>query len=197
MSPMDCWKLGQHAPAGVRFREDWETIKVDAMYQANIAKFSWVGNLRGILTSTQGRIQCDGGHFWRTWNEVILERVREELRCKGDRDEALLSILVGGMDAYKTACAAGDFRAAQAATDWAAKRMLPPTDPTGGQVIQVEGHDPRHAWLGDPFKVDPLKPEINDQPHFVSHLGLVRGACYRKACHQARSECGLLPRGPL
>jgi len=171
MSPMDCWKLGQHAPTGVQFRKDWESVKVDAMYQANLAKFSGSPHLSEILTSSKGRILCDGGHFWKTWNEVVLERVREELRCASDRDETILAILVGCMDAYKSSFAAGDVRAAQAATDWAAKRMLPPTDPTGGQVIQLEGQDPRDDWLGDPFKVDPCRPEINGQPHFLNEGG--------------------------
>merc|ERR1719359_250341 len=102
-------------------RPDWEECKVDAMYQANLAKFSQHKDLLVLLVGTRGPITARGGLFWKTWNEVLLERIREELREPGNRDAAALEARVQMMAAYEAAARAGDRRRVEAVTRAAAR----------------------------------------------------------------------------
>ena len=43
------------------------------MYESNLAKFTQHEDLKRLLTSSTGAITARGG-FWKTWNEVLLER---------------------------------------------------------------------------------------------------------------------------
>jgi len=170
---MESWKLGQ-ASDQKSFRSDWEQVKVDMMYAANLAKFSQNDVLRRVLLSTRGPIQAQGGLFWKTWNEILLERIREELRELGNRDELLLSERVKLMDAWRAAAGSADEHEVTIVTTWAAKRMLPQSAAPGGvEAVKLQGLDQAlHPWVGDGiFRVDKLTPEVNGQPHYRSSAG--------------------------
>uniref|UniRef100_A0A7S1NRY6 NADAR domain-containing protein n=1 Tax=Eutreptiella gymnastica TaxID=73025 RepID=A0A7S1NRY6_9EUGL len=93
-----CWRLGQSREH--KLTPKWEAIKVDVMYQANLAKFAQNEDLRRGLLATQGPIKAFGFPFWVKWNPVILERIREELRDAADRNEPRLQALVQQMEEY-------------------------------------------------------------------------------------------------
>ena len=73
-----CWSMGN--TRAHRLRADWEAVKVEIMYRANLAKFSQHQQLRRVLCGTRGRITAGGFPFWARWNAILLERIREELR---------------------------------------------------------------------------------------------------------------------
>eukprot|EP00931_Biecheleriopsis_adriatica_P011506 TRINITY_DN112597_c0_g1_i1.p1 TRINITY_DN112597_c0_g1~~TRINITY_DN112597_c0_g1_i1.p1 ORF type:complete len:299 (+),score=61.89 TRINITY_DN112597_c0_g1_i1:60-956(+) len=165
-SPMECWKLG-NSKGKTLLRKDWEVVKLDMMYQANLLKFSQSEHLRYAIVNSEGSICCDGGLFWKTWNEVILERIREELRCQEDRDADELALREALMLAYSSAVASGDQRAADAVTTWASKRKLPPK-PADVSALSVSGLVGSSAMV---FRADALVPEVNEQPHWISNEG--------------------------
>jgi predicted NAD-dependent protein-ADP-ribosyltransferase YbiA (DUF1768 family) len=78
------WAAGQR----VKIRADWELVKVDEMYNGNLAKFQQNENLRNdLLSSGTGSIRFTGSTpFWNKWNGLILERIRAELRQNGEED---------------------------------------------------------------------------------------------------------------
>ena len=78
------WAAGQR----VKIRSDWESIKVEEMYQGNRAKFEQNEDLRTeLLSSGSGKIRFTGSTpFWCKWNGLIMERIRAELRQNGDED---------------------------------------------------------------------------------------------------------------
>jgi len=73
-SGVKCWELGQSRK--YKIVSNWEEIKVDVMYEANIAKFKQNEKLREVLLSTKGAIKAVGFPFWIQWNSRILERIR-------------------------------------------------------------------------------------------------------------------------
>jgi len=166
-SPMDSWKLGNDA-GKMHLRLDWEEKKVDFMYTANFLKFSQSDSMRLLLTGCKGPILCDGGIFWKTWNEIILERIREELRPDSDSDRDALALRVAFMDKYRSAAASGDGRAVDAVTHWAVTREAPP-DREAVPEVTISGL--RAPGEVTTFCEDPLKPEVNSCPHWVSEDG--------------------------
>ncbi|CAF1422439.1 unnamed protein product [Adineta ricciae] len=78
------WAAGQR----VKIRDDWESIKVDAMYTGNLAKFQQNDELRqALLSSGNGSVRFTGSTaFWNYWNGLIMERIRAELRQNGETD---------------------------------------------------------------------------------------------------------------
>ena len=94
---MRVWNLGQRGPA----RADWESAKVDAMYQANKAKLEQTHALAAELCATTGPLTHRGsGAFWDKWNPILLTLIREEL--KGDQGDAeLMARLRQQMEAYR------------------------------------------------------------------------------------------------
>ena len=193
-----CYSLGHSEPP----RRDWEAVKVDTMYAANLAKFQQNPALRDLLVATRGRIRARGaaggsGAGWATWNEVLLERIREELRAEAG-DSAVLARRVAIMDAYRAAaeqsllspdsvCAA---RQVTAIAKHAVRRELAPDALEGGRParsIKIAGFDGLDAgtdrWVcggkemtadlsddnpdGEYF-MDPLQPLVNGQPHFMA-----------------------------
>merc|ERR1711871_317055 len=83
---MRVWNQGQRLPA----KKDWETTKVQTMYEVNKAKLMQNLPLAAELCSTDGEITHRGsGKFWDKWNPVILMLLREELK---DEDGNLLKI---------------------------------------------------------------------------------------------------------
>ena len=67
---MASWKAGHGTDGGPKLRPDWEHVKVDVMYRANLAKFSQHADLLALLVGTRGPITARGGLFWKTWNEA-------------------------------------------------------------------------------------------------------------------------------
>lgn len=167
-SPMECWKLGNDAGKAL-LRPDWEDVKVECMHQANFLKFSQSDSLRLLLIGSQGPIRCDGGLFWKTWNEIILERLREELRDDVDCDREALAFRVALMDRYSAAAASGNPRAADAVTNWAAKRQVPEErDSDVPSEISVSGLTPGQVSV---FQADPLTPMVNGCGHWINDEG--------------------------
>ena len=70
---LECWKMGQT----VRIRDDWDKVKVDLMYEANLAKFEQNKKLRDILISTKGKISLYGDLYWNYVNSWILTSLRD------------------------------------------------------------------------------------------------------------------------
>ena len=70
---LECWKMGQT----VRIRDDWDKVKVDLMYKANLAKFEQNKKLRDVLTSTKGEISLYGDLYWNYVNSWILTSLRD------------------------------------------------------------------------------------------------------------------------
>jgi len=154
---MGSWSAGQKAKA----RPDLEEVKVDMMYEANWAKFSQNDHLRQVLVESVGPIHAQGG-FWKTWNEVLLERIREELRGDNSRDSFVLSQRKAAMAAYRTAARNKDEVALTVATKYAAKRQLAP-DLSSLSKLTVQGVDENLDGL---YTVDLLEPEANGQVHY-------------------------------
>lgn len=87
------WSLAQRHSANIR--ADWEYIKVNVMYRAVAAKYSAHPTLAAEFASTQGPILTPvSTPDWKYLNALILERVREELRPQGERNEKRYSALV-------------------------------------------------------------------------------------------------------
>lgn len=87
LPPNEAKRLGRR----VNLRKDWEDIKIDIMYEINVAKFTQNEKLKEMLLKT-GSAKLIEGNTWHDtfWgvcngegrNELgkILERVRSELR---------------------------------------------------------------------------------------------------------------------
>mmetsp|Transcript_23460 Transcript_23460/g.37691 ORF Transcript_23460/g.37691 Transcript_23460/m.37691 type:complete len:134 (-) Transcript_23460:329-730(-) len=99
-SGVKCWELGQSRK--YKIVSNWEEIKVDVMYEANIAKFKQNEKLREVLLSTKGAIKAVGFPFWIQWNSRILERIREELRDEKDRDQKKLEHLLSKFEEHRS-----------------------------------------------------------------------------------------------
>lgn len=169
---MQSYQLGNQPPEGVKLRSDWEQVKVDIMYESNLQKYLQSPVPKQILVDSQGEITARGGLFWKTWNEILLERIREELRDLPYRNSALLASRVAMMDAYRAAAEAGDFQLIQAVTVAASKRELMAECPQ--ETVKINGHNEEtEGWMSLPFRRDPVKPEINGQPHYINSRGHV------------------------
>lgn len=173
---MASWQLGnQHREA---IRKDWEEVKVDIMYEANLAKFSQCSRLRELLVNRHGPIEAQGNlRCWKTWNEVLLERIREELRTPNSRNQTVLTQRIAAMAAYRAAASAKDSHAIEVAVKYASLRKpIPETGCMTSLRIQGAGKD-----LDGIYRVDQLCPEVNGQAHYVNDenhviLGSKRGA---------------------
>jgi predicted NAD-dependent protein-ADP-ribosyltransferase YbiA (DUF1768 family) len=170
-SGMASWHLGNTSPdEGPVCRADLEEVKVELMYRANFMKFSQNRSLGQHLTATRGPITAQGGMFWKTWNEVLLERIREELRGE-DGDQKTLAQRFAAMDAYRLAAKEKDQRKMDAITKLASKRQPIPKDIGNSGAIMLTGLDKYNPILGGLYKVDCLEPEVNGQPHYVNDNG--------------------------
>lgn len=165
-SGMEAWKLGQ---ACREMRDDWEEVKVEMMYRANLAKFQQNAHLRDVLVQSQGPIFAQGSvDCWKTWNEVLLERIREELRDYDRCNSKILLERVAAMDAYRAAAKAKDQYAMKVATQYAAKRMPIPKLGKDSAALIVTGVS---EDLDGVYQLDLLRPEANGQPHYSRHQG--------------------------
>ena len=72
----------------VKLRSDWESVKVDEMYKGNLAKFQQNEDLRkALLGSGMGVVRfTQSTSFWNYWNDLIMQRIRSELRQNGEED---------------------------------------------------------------------------------------------------------------
>jgi ribA/ribD-fused uncharacterized protein len=80
-TPKECWKIGRSLK---NLRSDWEDIKVQIMYQANLSKFSQNEDLKDLLIKTFPYpiiFQEYNGDFWDNTNRQILEEIRDLLSC--------------------------------------------------------------------------------------------------------------------
>ena len=168
--PGSCYELGNTCKM---LRKDWEAVKVDVMYAANLAKFRQNAGLRDLLVNTRGRIRAKGAQdMWATWNAILLERIREELRDEATRDNAVLTERVAMMESYRSA--AQDIpgeraeRVVTAITRQAANRelvcapqSLPPITIAGCNLDDA-------AWINGDYWLDPLQPTVNGQPHYMT-----------------------------
>jgi len=97
-SGTNVWIAGNN----VKLRNDWEVIKIRAMYNGNRAKFEQDKNLKELLLSTKGSIVFDGStNFWNMWNSRILELIREELRSIKERDQSKIKAIWTQIDEHE------------------------------------------------------------------------------------------------
>ena len=188
-----CYAMGHSEPP----RSDWEAVKVDIMYAANLAKFEQNAALRQSLVATRGRIRARGDIHWATWNEVLLERIREELREEPERDSTVLDRRAAIMESYKATAQqmhrqqSGSAYAARTMASivrHAARRELVGEGASGGTsrsitIARFKGFDVAdqrqsgrqeqnadlcHETFEGEYRLDPLQPLVNGQPHFVA-----------------------------
>lgn len=166
-SGMESWQSGQ--TLSEELRADWEEVKVDLMYQANLAKFGQNPMLRNVLVNSRGPIKAQGGIFWKTWNEILLERIREELRGDDKRDTSLLTQRMSFMDAYQSAAKAKDKHNLEVVTKYASKRVPVPDlcrDSLDSLVVVGADED-----LDGVYRLDLLAPEANGCQHYSNRQG--------------------------
>lgn len=97
-SGVGAWTAGQN----IKCRSDWEEVKVEEMYQGNLAKFQQNDKLReDLLSSGNGEVQFyNSTPFWNLWNGLIMERIRAELRRGGEEDEKRAAEIRQKMEEY-------------------------------------------------------------------------------------------------
>lgn len=78
------WQAGN----SIVTRPDWEEVKVEQMFQGNLAKYQQNEDLRASLLSTGKKAIIFRGstRFWNYWNGLIQERIRAELRQQDEGD---------------------------------------------------------------------------------------------------------------
>lgn len=175
--------------SGNNIRPDWEEVKVDIMYAANRAKFEQSTRLRAVLLATRGPILALGGTFWKTWNEVLLERIRAELAVpaaaaaadNGTTAAARLHKEI--MNGYRQAAAADYASDAMrekvlgAVTRHAAQRELMPVHAPEAVATVLWGRavgsaDVAHAaWMLGDYVKDPSEPESHGFPVYCNAAG--------------------------
>ncbi|CAF1310466.1 unnamed protein product [Rotaria sordida] len=86
----------------VQLRSDWESIKVDEMYKGNLAKFQQNEDLRKpLLESGTGPVHFTlSTPFWNHWNDLIMQRIRAELRQNGEEDACRATEIRQAMERY-------------------------------------------------------------------------------------------------
>ena len=102
-----CWQLGQQSQP----RADWEQVKIDIMFEVNLAKYGAYPELRDELLTT-GTDEIVGApstswvhptlgeQNWSKWNGIIQMRIREMIRPVGEVNAAVLADLTAEMDRY-------------------------------------------------------------------------------------------------
>ncbi|CAF3678645.1 unnamed protein product [Rotaria socialis] len=92
----------QLAGQTVKRRSDWKSIKLDEMYKGNLAKFQQNEDLRkALLESGTGPIHfTESEPFWNHWNDMIMQRIRAELRQNGDEDAHRAAEIYEAMKKY-------------------------------------------------------------------------------------------------
>mmetsp|Transcript_66347 Transcript_66347/g.135089 ORF Transcript_66347/g.135089 Transcript_66347/m.135089 type:complete len:307 (+) Transcript_66347:42-962(+) len=177
---MAAWKCGNmlsssEGRTGPTLRKDWEIVKVEEMYFANLRKYSQSDDLKNALTHTKGKISATGGLFWKTWNEILLERIREELRSPIEQDVLVMKARRQMMESYRRAMEKGDSRLAGAITQSSARREVLDLAKLGSvawvQGFESLGEQPWSTWMTAKFKTDPCMPEVNGEAHFINEEG--------------------------
>ncbi|CAF1468845.1 unnamed protein product [Didymodactylos carnosus] len=94
-----CYMAGSYVHP---LRPDWESVKVQVMYDGNKAKFEQNSEFAKALMSTKGDVRFGSSTtFWNTWNGLIMERIRAELRRNGPEDEETVKRIKELMDKYQ------------------------------------------------------------------------------------------------
>lgn len=107
-----CWDLGQrHKP-----RADWDKVKVQMMYDINVAKYQCNPSLGQELLQAAGtKNRIVGGNStewihpkmgrqnWSLWNGLIQMRIRESLKPPGEMDLKLIQEIEALWDEYAAA----------------------------------------------------------------------------------------------
>jgi len=167
MGPDGCFALGRNGKMSMDVKE-WDAMKLEVMYRCNYAKFAQNPHLRRILCRIKHRIRAQGNaDEWATWNEILLERIREELRDDCTRDESVLRVRVALMDAYSASVTSGDDLMRIGVTKCAQRRERPAVR---NEQYTLSGYNrDEHSFIGDGlFRVDPRQPEVNGQPHLTN-----------------------------
>lgn len=95
-NPMKTWALGNQ----VTLRKDWESVKVQIMYEGNLAKFKQNPEIAELLLKTNGDVVFKGSTpFWNKWNAYIMQRIRAELR-NNEEDKTTVEKMTKLMDSY-------------------------------------------------------------------------------------------------
>jgi ribA/ribD-fused uncharacterized protein len=86
----------------VQLRSDWESIKVNEMYNGNLAKFQQNDDLRKLLieSGTGPILFTMSTPFWNHWNDLIMQRIRAELRHNGEEDAHHAAQIRQAMEKY-------------------------------------------------------------------------------------------------
>jgi len=86
----------------IQLRSDWESIKVNEMYKGNLAKFQQNDDLRKrLLESGTGPVAFTlSTPFWNYWNDLIMQRIRAELRQNGEEDAQRAKEIRQAMEKY-------------------------------------------------------------------------------------------------
>jgi len=85
----------------VKLRPDWEEVKVNIMYEGNLARFQQNQEIREKLLSSKGTVKFySSTTFWNNWNGLIMERIRAELR-NSEEDRLRAEEIVGMMQEYQ------------------------------------------------------------------------------------------------
>eukprot|EP01080_Neovahlkampfia_damariscottae_P010305 gene10305-2722_t len=94
----DVWMAGSK----VKLRNDWESVKVNIMYEGNKAKFEQNPDFIKQLCNSEGKVKFyASSNFWCKWNGLIFERLRAEFRKNGEEDENVAKKIKKMMDDYQ------------------------------------------------------------------------------------------------
>ena len=86
----------------IQLRPDWESVKIEEMYKGNLAKFQQNDPLRkALIESGSSPVYFTlSSPFWNHWNNLIMQRIRSELRSNGDEDARCATEIHHAMKKY-------------------------------------------------------------------------------------------------
>jgi hypothetical protein len=162
----------------------WDEHKLDVMYQANLLKYQQNRHHRSVLCSTSGLLTAKGG-WWKVWNEVLLERIREELKPESDQDSDLLLSRRRLMGEWRSAARSGSQAEQEACTRYAGQRKPVPRAEDFAPSIVIAG-DGVAPWMIGTFDVDIRAPSTNGQWHYACRIGDAQEAHFFLGCKRER-----------
>jgi ribA/ribD-fused uncharacterized protein len=79
----------------VKLRSDWEEVKVQVMYEGNLARFQQNEDIQEKLINSEGTVKFyNSTLFWNYWNGLIMERIRAELRNSEEDKKRAQEIII-------------------------------------------------------------------------------------------------------
>ncbi|CAF2693261.1 unnamed protein product [Rotaria sp. Silwood2] len=86
----------------IQLRSDWESVKMDEMYKGNLTKFQQDEDLTKFLleSGTEPVDFTESSPFWNHWNDLIMQRIRAELRQNGEEDASRAAEIREAMEKY-------------------------------------------------------------------------------------------------